>query len=120
MLIGRFLDGLAGSAFLSVAGGTVGDMYAKHVSANIVHTNSLQLANLDAGAVGTHDGVGTTHRNQDESIADQTAGTQPAHSSVQRLDHSSVASLSRILHGDGKFVVPPHPSCIMTLYLEGA
>jgi predicted MFS family arabinose efflux permease len=32
MLISRFLDGLAGSAFLSVAGGTVGDMYAKHVS----------------------------------------------------------------------------------------
>lgn len=32
MLIARFLDGLAGSAFLSVAGGTVGDMFAKHVS----------------------------------------------------------------------------------------
>ncbi|KAF1998485.1 MFS general substrate transporter [Amniculicola lignicola CBS 123094] len=30
MLVSRFLDGLAGSAFLSVAGGTVGDMYAKH------------------------------------------------------------------------------------------
>jgi multidrug resistance protein len=27
MLIARFLDGLSGSAFLSVAGGTVGDMY---------------------------------------------------------------------------------------------
>jgi hypothetical protein len=34
MLIARFLDGLAGSAFLSVAGGTVGDMFAKHVSAS--------------------------------------------------------------------------------------
>ena len=32
MLVSRFLDGLAGSAFLSVAGGTVGDMFAKHVS----------------------------------------------------------------------------------------
>ena len=32
MLVARFLDGLAGSAFLSVAGGTVGDMYARHVS----------------------------------------------------------------------------------------
>ncbi len=31
MLIARFLDGIAGSAFLSVAGGTVGDMFAKHV-----------------------------------------------------------------------------------------
>jgi hypothetical protein len=31
MLVARFLDGLAGSAFLSVAGGTVGDMFAKHV-----------------------------------------------------------------------------------------
>ena len=30
MLIARFLDGFAGSAFLSVAGGTVGDMFAKH------------------------------------------------------------------------------------------
>ncbi|KAI8931649.1 hypothetical protein NX059_011299 [Plenodomus lindquistii] len=30
MLIARFLDGLAGSAFLSVAGGTVGDMFGKH------------------------------------------------------------------------------------------
>ncbi|KFY18277.1 hypothetical protein V491_04816 [Pseudogymnoascus sp. VKM F-3775] len=29
MLIGRFLGGLAGSAFLSVAGGTVGDMFRK-------------------------------------------------------------------------------------------
>lgn len=31
MLIARFLDGVAGSAFLSVAGGTVGDIFAKHV-----------------------------------------------------------------------------------------
>ncbi|KAF2091599.1 putative MFS multidrug transporter [Saccharata proteae CBS 121410] len=30
MLVSRFLDGLAGSAFLSVAGGTVGDCFAKH------------------------------------------------------------------------------------------
>ncbi|KAL9062386.1 MAG: hypothetical protein Q9157_008966 [Trypethelium eluteriae] len=29
-IIGRFFDGLVGSAFLSVAGGTVGDMFAKH------------------------------------------------------------------------------------------
>ena len=29
MLISRFLDGLAGSAFLSVAGGTVGDMFPR-------------------------------------------------------------------------------------------
>lgn len=27
MLIARFLDGVAGSAFLSVAGGTIGDMF---------------------------------------------------------------------------------------------
>jgi MFS family permease len=27
MLISRFLDGLSGSAFLSVAGGTVGDLF---------------------------------------------------------------------------------------------
>lgn len=30
MLIARFFDGLSGSAFLSVAGGTVGDMFAQH------------------------------------------------------------------------------------------
>jgi len=30
MLVARFFDGLAGSAFLSVAGGTVGDMFARH------------------------------------------------------------------------------------------
>ncbi|KAF2849553.1 MFS general substrate transporter [Plenodomus tracheiphilus IPT5] len=30
MLVARFLNGLAGSAFLSVAGGTVGDMFGKH------------------------------------------------------------------------------------------
>ncbi|QDS71980.1 hypothetical protein FKW77_001423 [Venturia effusa] len=30
MLVSRFINGLAGSAFLSVAGGTVGDMFAKH------------------------------------------------------------------------------------------
>ena len=29
MLIVRFIDGLAGSAFLSVAGGTVGDVFTK-------------------------------------------------------------------------------------------
>jgi MFS family permease len=29
MLVARFLDGLAGSAFLSVAGGTVGDLFAR-------------------------------------------------------------------------------------------
>jgi MFS family permease len=30
MFISRFLDGLAGSAFLSVAGGTVGDLFNRH------------------------------------------------------------------------------------------
>lgn len=29
-LVARFLDGLSGSAFLSVAGGTVGDCFARH------------------------------------------------------------------------------------------
>jgi MFS family permease len=44
MLIARFLDGLAGSAFLSVAGGTVGDMFAKHVGDPVV---SYFLAGAD-------------------------------------------------------------------------
>lgn len=30
MIIARFLSGLSGSAFLSVAGGTVGDMFDRH------------------------------------------------------------------------------------------
>ncbi|KAJ5217916.1 uncharacterized protein N7498_000015 [Penicillium cinerascens] len=30
LLVGRFLDGFAGSAFLSVAGGTVGDLFPRH------------------------------------------------------------------------------------------
>lgn len=30
MLVSRFFNGLAGSAFLSVAGGTVGDMFDRH------------------------------------------------------------------------------------------
>lgn len=30
MIVGRFFNGLAGAAFLSVAGGTVGDMFARH------------------------------------------------------------------------------------------
>lgn len=29
LLVGRFFNGLAGSAFLSVAGGTVGDLFTK-------------------------------------------------------------------------------------------
>lgn len=29
-LVGRFIDGVAGSAFLSVAGGTVGDMFNRN------------------------------------------------------------------------------------------
>lgn len=42
MLIARFFDGLAGSAFLSVAGGTVGDMFAKHVR----HRNAETMMEL--------------------------------------------------------------------------
>lgn len=30
MLVGRFFDGFAGSAFLSVAGGTVSDLFSGH------------------------------------------------------------------------------------------
>lgn len=30
MLVCRFFNGLVGSAFLSVAGGTVGDLFARH------------------------------------------------------------------------------------------
>lgn len=33
MLVARFFDGLAGSAFLSVAGGTTGDMFTKETLA---------------------------------------------------------------------------------------
>jgi MFS family permease len=30
MIVCRFINGLAGSAFLSVAGGTVGDLFDRH------------------------------------------------------------------------------------------
>lgn len=30
MIVARFFNGLSGSAFLSVAGGTVGDLFARH------------------------------------------------------------------------------------------
>lgn len=30
MLVSRFFNGVAGSAFLSVAGGTVGDLFNRH------------------------------------------------------------------------------------------
>jgi predicted MFS family arabinose efflux permease len=30
MLVARFLNGVAGSAFLSIAGGTVGDMFVRN------------------------------------------------------------------------------------------
>jgi hypothetical protein len=55
MLVGRFLDGLAGSAFLSVAGGTVGDMFAKHVSATGL--TRRDMADDSKGAFRPDDGV---------------------------------------------------------------
>jgi MFS family permease len=64
MLIARFIDGLAGSAFLSVAGGTVGDMFAKHVSLTLPppqHYFVLVIVEQQlmrrAGTIGTNDGV---------------------------------------------------------------
>jgi MFS family permease len=30
MIVARFFDGFSGAAFLSVAGGTVGDLFPKH------------------------------------------------------------------------------------------
>jgi hypothetical protein len=64
MLIARFLDGLAGSAFLSVAGGTVGDMFARHVSLVLLicsfHASfDVPGANgcSSVGTLGTHDGL---------------------------------------------------------------
>lgn len=58
MLVARFLDGLAGSAFLSVAGGTVGDMFAKHVSCCMLHWhNWSMMLTVYEGAFGADDGV---------------------------------------------------------------
>lgn len=50
MLVARFFDGLAGSAFLSVAGGTVGDMFAKHVRNHTAKTGAelMHLKELSA------------------------------------------------------------------------
>lgn len=55
MLVARFLDGLAGSAFLSVAGGTVGDMFAKHVRASAVP--SELVTNTTTGTFCPNDGL---------------------------------------------------------------
>jgi hypothetical protein len=58
MLIARFLDGLAGSAFLSVAGGTVGDMFAKHVCQHHLQNNYTHTKiDPEIGAFSTDDGV---------------------------------------------------------------
>jgi MFS family permease len=51
MLVARFLDGVAGSAFLSVAGGTVGDMFARHVSYSLF--TARQSTGIRAGAINT-------------------------------------------------------------------
>lgn len=42
MIVCRFLNGLSGSAFLSVAGGTVGDLFARHELAApmVIYTSS--------------------------------------------------------------------------------
>ena len=50
MLVSRFLDGFAGSAFLSVAGGTVGDMFAKHELSLPVSDAPCPYANLQFSA----------------------------------------------------------------------
>ena len=55
MLVGRFLDGLAGSAFLSVAGGTVGDMFAKHVSQ--LQARCPPITDGGTGAISPYDGL---------------------------------------------------------------
>lgn len=55
MLVARFLDGLAGSAFLSVAGGTVGDMFGKHVSQYCDHEFSISDGSV--GAICAYDGL---------------------------------------------------------------
>jgi MFS family permease len=47
MLVARFLDGIAGSAFLSVAGGTVGDMFARHVSYSLRQSTDIKTINTD-------------------------------------------------------------------------
>ena len=55
MLVARFLDGLAGSAFLSVAGGTVGDMFGKHVSRYCV--SQRFISDVSLGAICAYDGL---------------------------------------------------------------
>lgn len=52
MLVVRFFDGLAGSAFLSVAGGTVGDMFYKHqLSAPMMIYTASPFAGPELGPV---------------------------------------------------------------------
>jgi len=52
MLVVRFIDGLAGSAFLSVAGGTVGDMFPKEkLSAPMIVYTAAPFVGPEIGPV---------------------------------------------------------------------
>lgn len=57
MLVSRFLDGLAGSAFLSVAGGTVGDMFAKDKLSAPVCRELRRCWTIDTDDPGSDDGL---------------------------------------------------------------
>jgi MFS family permease len=67
MLVARFLDGLAGSAFLSVAGGSVGDMFPRErlQAPMMVYTASPFI------------GPGTNHLHTSLSISDSCIGLGP-------------------------------------------
>ena len=56
MLVARFFNGLAGSAFLSVAGGTVGDLFSRQdlQAPMTIYTASLFIGNSYVGAECRH------------------------------------------------------------------
>ena len=83
----RFLDGFSGSAFLSVAGGTVGDMFSKeHLAAPILIYSASPF--LGPGMFIFHFVV----------FAISTKGIL---TKCQELDQSSAASSITTPHGDG-------------------
>lgn len=56
MLVARFFNGLAGSAFLSVAGGTVGDLFSRQdlQAPMMIYTASPFIGNSYVGAECRH------------------------------------------------------------------
>lgn len=91
MLVVRFLDGFAGSAFLSVAGGTVGDMFRKErLSAPMTVYAAAPFLGPELGPIaGGFINQFTNWRWSFVRICDVAAALQPRHLLTQYSMYSS-------------------------------